>query len=330
MKRKLRKITKANITHISFVPKGANGQDFLIVKAADGAPDLVHESPILKVDEDKHLVTGVVYAPDVVDSQGEYMEAPAIEKAAHDFMASSRKMDERHNFVSNDSVSVVESYVAKADTEVDGQPIKKGTWLITAKVNDDNLWAAVKKGEYRGFSMGGTGTREEVEVEETAVKKDEQGLFTILKDFFSAGKVPARQEETGAVEKAGKSFSAANAGKIKAAYESLGELITQMEIGSTEPESEGNVKKEELQAVIKEAVQPIAERLDKLEKGEQQTESTAETTLTKEDVSAVIKEALQPVTDRLEKVEKTRGISKQMEDDAIEKQADRPFASIDI
>lgn len=173
MRRKLKKITEAHITHISFVPKGANGQDFLIVKTARKAPDLVCESPILKLDEEKRLVTGVVYVPDTVDSQGEFMEADAVEKAAHEFMISSAQMDERHSFMANKKVRVVESCVTKSDSEIDGRAIRKGTWIITARVEDDRLWNAVKNGEYRGFSMGGTGTREEVEEEEYEVTREE-------------------------------------------------------------------------------------------------------------------------------------------------------------
>lgn len=395
MGKKLKEITKANITHISFVPKGANGQDFLIVKS-DGVPDLVYESPIIKVDQDKHLVTGVVYAPDVVDSQGEFMKADAIEKAAHDFMQSSRQIDERHNFVTNESVSVVESYVAKADTEVDGQVVKKGTWLITTKVEDDKLWEAVKKGDYKGFSMGGTGTRKEVEVEDK-VEKEEQGLFALMKDFFAgniskedkanvvvdfktlavsekvdesrwalqeairnilrsdadnkkelvakqidsykeyilaqldtAG-IKKMQEEFEGIEKAGKSFSTANAEKIKAAHTALADLITLMESKDGSKEGEGTMTKEEVQAVVKEAMQPITDKLDQLEKGDQAGEPAQEDKLTKEALQEVVKESIKPMMERLEKVEKARGLSNQAEGtEGITKENDRDFSSVMI
>ena len=186
MSKKLKKITKANITHVSFVPKGANGTDFLIVKDESTTPDMQFESPIIKVDEEQRLVTGVVYAPNIVDSQGEFMEPDAIEKAAHEFMANYRNTDVKHNFITNKDVDVVESYVAKADFELDGSKITKGTWIITTKVEDDKLWEGIKKGDYKGYSMGGSGIREEIEDNgaQTSVTKDEKGLFSILKSFF--------------------------------------------------------------------------------------------------------------------------------------------------
>lgn len=396
---KKRKITKAHITHISFVPKGANGQDFLIVKAADEAapPNLLHEAPILKLDADKRLVTGVVYAPDVVDSQGEFMEADAIEKAAHEFMADHRNMDEKHSFETNADVSVVESYVAKADTEIAGQTIAKGTWLITAKVNDNALWSAVQKGEYRGFSMGGSGQREEIEDE---LEKSERGLLSVLKDYFTGSKGAVQKDQanlmdfatlqvqndigdsvyslrealgnilgsdaenkremlsrqldayksyllgrydsagqsavskafSASVEKAGKSISAANAVKIKAAYASLGQLISGLEQDPQGEESEDEVKKEELKEVMKEALTPLEERLSKLEKGEEpegKTPETLEGTLTKEELTAIVKEAVEPLEERLSKMEQARGQSKQAAG-GIAKEEFQPFVGIEI
>ena len=407
-KTKLKKITKANITHVSFVPKGANGQDFLIVKEDGVTPDLQVESPIIKMDDDKRLVTGVVYAPGVVDTQGEFMEAEAIEEAAHEFLAKHRNTDVRHSFVTNEGVEIVESAVAKADYELDGVPIKKGTWTITTKVKDDKLWEGIKKGEYNGFSMGGSGIREEVIVEDGDVIKAENepvadeamGFFAAMKNFFTGGDKPlAKADDTKnslvvdfkarvmsdkisdygwalsdairkilqseennkkelvaqqldsyksfvlseiddvgikkaaelfaePVEKAGKSLSAANAAKIKAAHIALSELLNLAEKNGEEVE----VKKEELEAIVKEAVAPLAAKLEALEKGEKETAAPEAEGIAKDDMTAIIKEALTPLEERIASVEMARGVSRQMagENQAIEKTADSPFAGIEI
>lgn len=406
-KTKLKKITKANITHVSFVPKGANGQDFLIVKEEGITPNLQVESPIIKTDDDKRLVTGVVYAPGVVDSQGEFMEAEAIEEAAHEFLAKHRNTDVRHNFIANEGVEIVESAVAKADYELDGVPIKKGTWTITAKVGDDKLWQGIKKGEYNGFSMGGTGIREEVIIDNESVKKENtepvaeeaMGFFAAMKNFFAGGEKPvvkadnakesmivdfkgidvsnkisnynwelsdairkilqsaetnkrslvAQQidnyrdfvlseiDESGIkkaaelfnepIEKAGRSISSANAAKIKAAHEALSELMSMTE----ETKEEDQMKKEDVTAIVKEAIDPIVAKLDALEKGEKMTETPAAEGITKEDIGAIIKEALAPIEERISTVEKSRGVSRQLESEreAIVKE-DQPFYGVQI
>ncbi len=40
----------------------------------------------------------------------------------------------------------------RIDRIIDGETIKKGTWLITVKVSDNEVWDAVQKGEITGFT----------------------------------------------------------------------------------------------------------------------------------------------------------------------------------
>lgn len=143
------------IKFVSLVKKAANKHSFCIVKS-DGAYQL--EAEIIKADDDKRLVTSIVYEPNTVDSHGDYMTAEEIERAAHDFLINGKGADIQHNY-QKANVDIVESWVTKTDTIVGGQEIKKGTWMATAKVNDDIVWKAVKSGDITGFSMGGTGIK---------------------------------------------------------------------------------------------------------------------------------------------------------------------------
>ena len=36
-----------------------------------------------------------------------------------------------------------------------GKTVVKGTWIMTVKVTDDELWAMCKSGDITGFSIGG-------------------------------------------------------------------------------------------------------------------------------------------------------------------------------
>ena len=45
----------------------------------------------------------------------------------------------------------------------DGEKVAAGSWLMTVRIHDDALWAAVKAGKYTGFSIRGTAIREEVD-----------------------------------------------------------------------------------------------------------------------------------------------------------------------
>jgi hypothetical protein len=68
---------------------------------------------------------------------------------------------------------VVESSVAKCDYELDGEMIKKGTWVMTVEITDQDIFDAIEKGEITGFSMGGKGqySLEDVQLEDSTVQK---------------------------------------------------------------------------------------------------------------------------------------------------------------
>jgi hypothetical protein len=106
----------------------------------------------------KRLVTGVVLEPDTPDAQGDIYNEEEVEKAAHGYMSRYRissEMGEMHKSTTK-KIEVVESWLQREPAALNGQPVKKGSWLITVKVNKDDAWEKVKSGEYRGFSIGGT------------------------------------------------------------------------------------------------------------------------------------------------------------------------------
>jgi len=107
---------------------------------------------IKKFDNELQVVYGEVYAPDVPDSQGDFMTASEIQKMAHNFLANMRirKIDTQHNNVENGSV-VVESFIAR-ESDPDFLP---GSWVVGVHVPDKELWHKVKSGEINGFSMEG-------------------------------------------------------------------------------------------------------------------------------------------------------------------------------
>lgn len=113
------------------------------------------EFDFIKLDDEKRLVGGIVYEPDVVDSQGDSASAGEIEKAAHGFMIESRVIGIMHKEAAGKRVDIVESYIVRAPFQMGNRIIKAGTWFLVVKVNDDELWGNVKSGKLTGFSMGG-------------------------------------------------------------------------------------------------------------------------------------------------------------------------------
>lgn len=104
---------------------------------------------ITKADAAKQIVYGVVYAPNVMDTEGEFMFAEDIEKMAHDFLR--LKLDEvidtNHDKTPNGSYPV-ESFIARK-----GDPdYPEGAWVLGVKCTDD-MWSAYQRGEINAYSF---------------------------------------------------------------------------------------------------------------------------------------------------------------------------------
>lgn len=183
-------ISDAKITFVSLVDKAANRREFLITKSAGNKAEFQTFGRILKTDAEKHYVTGVVYEPMTEDTDGNYMTEDEITKAAHWFMKNAGDADIQHCFEKADGVEVVESYVAKCDMEIEGQPIKKGTWLMTMEVSNNDVWDKIEKGEITGLSMGGTGSYSNMDVDisdsDNPVEKagGKKGILKALASMF--------------------------------------------------------------------------------------------------------------------------------------------------
>ena len=104
---------------------------------------------ICKIDNDKQLATGEVYAPLVVDSHGDMIEEDELVQLAHAFVANKLvdQIDLMHN---NEKVqaTAVESFISRGHPD-----FTEGAWVVTLKIDDPALWEDIKSGVYNGFSM---------------------------------------------------------------------------------------------------------------------------------------------------------------------------------
>ena len=169
-------ITDAKITFVSLVDRAANRKTFLLTKQADGSATFQTCGRIVRKDAETHYVTGIVYEPMAEDTHGNYMTESEIEKAAHWFAKNGNMVDLQHSFEPLESAAVVESWIAKADFEIEGQTVRKGTWLMTVEVCDEAVWAGIEKGDITGFSMGGIGTYSEEDVNLDNVSNSGEGV----------------------------------------------------------------------------------------------------------------------------------------------------------
>ncbi len=140
--------------------------------------DLVKEIPILKIDEEKQIVYGVVLDPYIVDTQGDWIPPAEVELTAHEWMKESRTIGLRHK--SKADADAVESFLMPYPSSDDyrkamnGEPhrvikfkmgegfVHSGSWVLGTQVRDENTWQLVKSGELGSYSIGGHGERTEI------------------------------------------------------------------------------------------------------------------------------------------------------------------------
>lgn len=130
----------------------------LVLNPAGGEELMLWSGEVLKIDDAKRLVLGPVLIPDETDLQNEFMTKEEIEKTAHGFfkglIEGDSKTGEMHRIFKG-RVEVVESYLMPCDGIVNGKTVRKGTWMMNVHIPGDEEWGKVKKGIYRGFSVGG-------------------------------------------------------------------------------------------------------------------------------------------------------------------------------
>jgi hypothetical protein len=113
------------------------------------------------IDLDEHLFTAVVLVPDQVDAHGDVYSSDVVEKACHDYNTLCRKANLQH-LVEIDKAYPVESYIAPADFTLGEGGVKKGSWVMTMKIEDPEIWKACKDGDLTGFSVGCIGQVEDI------------------------------------------------------------------------------------------------------------------------------------------------------------------------
>lgn len=146
---------------------------------------------LTKSSNERRYTLGVVYEPDVVDTQGDFAKAGDIEDAAWAFMerlqvlaktsgellaafrtveeypegvtfdvtaledlVKGAGLDDEHLQVDEPLGTIVESYIAPQDLTVNGQAVKKGAWLLGVRWTDE-MFQKIKAGARTGLSLYG-------------------------------------------------------------------------------------------------------------------------------------------------------------------------------
>ena len=109
--------------------------------------------------EAKQIAFAPVLVPKEADKDGDVIPKPAIEDAAHTYLAEYRKVDSDHD-LRDGKGTPVESWTLKQDTSferpdgTESRMYPKGTWVMGIKFGDET-WDRVLAGELSGLSIYG-------------------------------------------------------------------------------------------------------------------------------------------------------------------------------
>lgn len=102
------------------------------------------------------FVLAPILVPEVTDLQGDIVSVEEIEKAAHGYMEDSQQGGFMHTEeLGQDDAVLVESYLVRADSEIAGVVVSKGTWIGGWRVYNKSLRKLIREGKITGVSIGG-------------------------------------------------------------------------------------------------------------------------------------------------------------------------------
>ena len=154
------KLITGGINAVSVVENPAIEENFIALKK--------HEVELKEVDTEKRILMGAALIPNKQIYRKNkdkefyiYFSEDTVRQASELFLMRSNQNNAtlEHDKKMLEGMSVVESWIIedeKLDKSVKyGFSLPKGTWVISMKVNNDEIWNKVKAGEVKGFSIEG-------------------------------------------------------------------------------------------------------------------------------------------------------------------------------
>ena len=177
---------ESGINAVSVVESPAIEENFVALKK--------HEIELKEVDTEKRILMGAalitnkqIYRKNKDKEFYIYFSEDTVRKASELFLmrANQNNATLEHEKKMLDGMSVVESWIIEDEKQDKsakyGFNLPKGTWMISMKVNNDEIWNKVKAGEVKGFSIEGYFVdKYEMSLQET----EEDRLINAIRDLI--------------------------------------------------------------------------------------------------------------------------------------------------
>jgi len=188
------------IEAVSIVENPAIESDFIAL--AD------QEIKLAKVDDEKRIVMGAALIPNkpIFRKRNDtmfyvYFSEDTVRRSSELFFQNGNQSNAtlEHQMKAS-GLTVVESWICEGEQDksrIYGLDVPKGTWMISMKVEDDELWQQIKEGKkYKGFSIEGFYTsratikKPDAKSEMAAIEEEEaEYMLSNIKNLLSDDKV---------------------------------------------------------------------------------------------------------------------------------------------
>ena len=188
----------SGIEAISVVANGAIESDFIALKQ--------QEFKLAEVDKEKRILMGAALIPNkpIYRQNGEqeyyiYFSQATVRKASELFFINGNQSNSTlEHQLELKGLTAVESWIVESEQDKSRMydlNVPMGTWMVSMKVNNDDVWKKVKNQEIKGFSIEGYFAdkleRPNEPVKQSKMSKEEVAEAKIeeLKQLFSTEKV---------------------------------------------------------------------------------------------------------------------------------------------
>lgn len=229
----------SGIEAVSVVESPAIEENFIALKK--------HELELKEIDKEKRILMGAALVPnkqiyrrnDKNEEYYIYFSEDTVRKASELFLMRSNQNNATYEHEKKlNGMSVVESWLIE-DEKLDkskkyGFNLPKGTWMISMKVNNDDVWKDVKDGKVKGFSIEGYFAdryemkQEQIEKQET-IELLKELLNVNLESYTDYPKAASKNAQTALnyAEKNGWGTCGTSVGKQRANQLAKGEAISE-------------------------------------------------------------------------------------------------------
>jgi hypothetical protein len=171
-----------------------------------------HEIVLKEIDAEKKILMGAALIPDkqiyrrndkTKDEYYIYFSKATIRKASELFLMNANQNNSTLEHSQKlKGMSVVESWIIEGENDKSknyGFDLPQGTWMISMKVNNDEIWNKVKLGEVKGFSIEGY-FADRYEMNSKNIDMEEKAMIEKIKSLIEKSELKSEKFEFGLVD----------------------------------------------------------------------------------------------------------------------------------